>query len=132
MGKLVPAILMIVGGLILAIAPWVDQLPNLDPIVPPNVDGAWVVVVEETSERNPAVARVSAAADFWKSLEERGVKWRFYDIDSPDAVTYREAAKAVGIPALLVVGPDGKLLASKPLPATPDGIGETVKEATGK
>lgn len=128
----VPPILMILGGLILAIAPWLDRVPNLDPIIPPNVEGAWVVVVEETSERSPAVARVAGDGEFWKSLESRGVKWRFYDVDSPDAKSYREPAEKAGIPAILVLDANGKVLAAKPLPATSDGVSEIVKGATGK
>jgi hypothetical protein len=129
-----PAWLMLIGGLILAIGPWITQIPvPIDPFVePPNHEGAWVFVIEETSERSPAVARVHADASYWDSLVGRGLKWRFYDVDSPDALTYRTKAEAAGIPALVVVSKDAAVLAAKPLPATTDGIDAIVKEATGR
>jgi hypothetical protein len=131
--KNAPAILMLVGGLLLAIAPWVGSLPiNLDPIIPVDIPGSWVVVVEETSERSPAVARVQADSAYWDSLEGRGLKWRFYDVDSPDAASYVKPAKEAGIPALVVVAPEGRLLAAKPIPATTEGIDAIVKEVTGR
>ena len=126
--SLLPAICLVGGGLILAIAPWIDRMsPSVDPFSTSPVEGAWVVIVEETSERNPAVARVMADGEYWRGLEKRGVQWRFYDIDSPDAKSYAAAAKREGLPALLILGPDGKVLEATGLPATVDGIDEIVK-----
>lgn len=123
-----PALCLAGGGFLLLIAPWVDRMsPSVDPFSTTPVEGAWVVIVEETSERNPAVARVMADGAYWRELEKRGVQWRFYDVDSPDAKSYAAAAKSEGLPALLILGPDGKVLEATGLPATVDGIDEIVK-----
>jgi hypothetical protein len=127
-----PAVLMLIGGALIAIGPWVGRLIPL-PVGPfEPVEGAWVVVVEETAARNPAVARVLADGEFWLGLESRNTKWRFYDIDSADAKPFRVEAEKVGIPAVLIVGPKGEILKSAPLPATTAGIGAFVMEATGQ
>ena len=131
MRKVAPSILMILGGLILMVAPWLDALP-IGSIVPVDVEGAWVVVVEETAERSPSVARVQSDSQYWKGLETRGLKWRFYDVDAPDAASYAKPAREAGIPALVIADPEGKLLAAKPIPATTEGIDALVREATGR
>jgi len=130
MTKAAPAMLMVIGGLVLMVAPWVGSVPMVNP--PVNIEGAWVVVVEETAERSPAVARVQSEADYWRGLESRGLKWRFYDVDAPDAASYAKPAREAGIPALVIADPEGKLLAAKPIPATTEGIDAIVRGATGR
>ncbi len=115
----------------LAVAPWVDQVFYASEFAKP-VEGAWVVVVEETSDRNPAVVRVLADGEFWLSLEKRKTNWRLYDIDSEDAKPFRKTAEDVGVPAVLIVDPNGNILKASPLPATTNGISELLKEATGQ
>lgn len=131
MTKVAPALLMVIGGLVLLVAPWIDSIPMVTP-APVNIEGAWVVVVEETAERSPAVARIQSEASYWQGLEKRGLKWRFYDVDSPDAASYAKPAKEAGIPAVVIADPEGKLLAAKPIPATTEGIDALVREATGR
>lgn len=127
-----PAILLIVGGLILSLSPLLDRLTFHSDTPSDPVDGAWVVVIEETSERSPAVARVAADGSFWRDLEKRGVNWRFYDVDAPNAKSYIEPAKRAGIPAVLILDQDGKILRAATLPATTDGIDALVKETVRK
>lgn len=121
--------------------PYVEPGPGPGPSPSPLVDpsktlGAWVVVVDQTESRTPAVAKVLNDTKFWKSLETRGLNWRHYDADSPDAKLYLPAAKAVGMPALFVVGGQGELLSKvlkkAPLPATTSALDTLIKEATAR
>ena len=91
----------------------------------------WVVVVEETGDRVrfPHLATVLGNEDYWNAWEERGVQMRPYDADSPDAKPYLEAAKAAGLPAILLIGEGGKVLKAKSMPASVAGVTELL---TGK
>ena len=126
--KYLSAILMIVGGLLLLLSP----LISFDGLVSVDGDGAWVLIVEETAERSPVTARLGGDQEYWQSLEKRGLKWRFYDVDSPDAESYRDKAKEVGLPALLIVAKDGTPLLAKPSPATTQGVDADVRRYTGR
>lgn len=128
-----PAILMMIGGLILAISPWVSLVDSsVAPFDNKPVEGAWVVVVEETGDRNLSVAKIAADGEFWQSLEKRGVQWRFYDVDSADAKSYVAPAKKAGIPAILILNSTGKVLEAKPLPDSTSGIDAIVKRVVRK
>lgn len=128
-----PALCLVGGGLILAIAPWVDRLsPSVDPFDSTPIEGAWVLVVEETGDRSPAVARIAAEGEYWRGLEARGVQWRFYDVDSVNAKSYAEPAKRAGLPALLILGPQGKVLQAAKLPESTEAIDALVKKVVHK
>jgi hypothetical protein len=99
--------------------------PPPDPPVPPVPPApaekvAWVIVVDETSARTPDIARVLNDAAMWKRLDGRGIKYRLYDKDSPDAKNkkYPEFAAQVGLPAVLLLDAGGKVLRVVKLPAT--------------
>ena len=120
-----------------------DKLPIPKPIPPfvePKVDpakteGSWVVVVEQTEQRTPEVAKLLRDLPWWQSLEARGLKWRHYDYDAADAVGYRKLADDVGLPAVAIVGGagelSGKVLAKFKLP-TKDALDAKIKEATAR
>lgn len=133
-----PYMLMVVGGVMLLFGDRIEKaLPDgwkfSSPFVQPTVvvEGAWVVIVEETSDRTPEVISIATDAEYWKTVESRGMKWRFYDDDSPDAETYVPILNGQ-IPGLIVIGPDGRKLAAEKLPLTTKGIDEVIRRATGK
>lgn len=94
-------------------------------------DKAWVVIIEESSERKPEVARILAHKDYLDSLAARNLKWRVYDKDSKSAASYLEAANRVGLPAILVLTEAGKLIDAKACPPTAATLDEFIKKATG-
>lgn len=126
--KYLSAILMIVGGLLLLLGP----LLPLSGLTPVDAEGAWVLIIEETSERSPVVARLTGDQEYWQSLESRGLHWRFYDVDSENAASYRDKAKEVGLPALIIVDKDGNPIHARPAPATIPGVDADVRRYTGR
>lgn len=116
----------------------VDVDANLAPIPPPKpdpkpdpkpVNAAWVIVVEETSARTPAIASVLNDLTYWNGLEARGTHWRFYDKDSPDAKAknYPQMVAGVDLPAILLLDGTGKKLSAAKLPATTAGVDSLLK-----
>lgn len=91
-----------------------------DPV--PVVDTAWLVVLEESSERTPDAAAVIRA------LPSLGFAFRVYDDDSADAAGYLDAANGVSRPTLLVLDKNGNLLRAVGLPDTVDGLKRLVGE----
>lgn len=126
--KYLAAILMIIGGLLLMLSPML----SFSGFVSVDTEDAWVVIIEETSERSPVVARLMGDQQYWQGLESRGVHWRSYDVDSPDADSYRDKAKEVGLPALFIVDKGGTPLLAKPAPATTQGVDAEVRRITGR
>lgn len=117
-----------------------DPQPPPGPNPEPVSKAAWVVVVEETEQRTPAVASVLNDLAYWKSLTPRGLGWRFYDQNSPDAkakkydqITKDKDGREVPLPRLILLDRDGKdpLTGGKPvaspLPATTAGIDALLK-----
>lgn len=120
--------LLIIGGLLLLLGP----LLPFSGLTPVDAEDAWVLIIEETSERSPVVARLTGDQEYWQSLEKRGLHWRFYDVDSSDADSYRDKAKEVGLPALMIVAKDGTLVHARPAPATTQGVDADVRRYTGR
>jgi len=107
------------------------------PTPPPvTVEGAWVILVEQTEERGQHVdwLLVQQNTVLWDSILQRGMKWRWYDYDSNDALMYRKDADKAGLPALLIYDKSGNLLGKE------DGdniknkeqFNELIKRSTGK
>jgi hypothetical protein len=125
--KSIGPILLIVVGLLLALG-----APAIERLIPAQEHPeSWVIIVEQTEDRSPVVARLQSDTNWWGKLESRRLHWRFYDADSPDAVQYAERVKESGTPALLIVATDGTVLDSRPLPATIDGLDQIVTSVTG-
>lgn len=110
--------------------------PFVEPVVDPaKTEGSWVVVIEQTEQRTPEVAKLLRDFPWWQSLEARGLKWRHYDYDATDATAYRKLADEVGLPAVAIVGGtgelSGKVLAKFAL-TTKDALDAKIKEATAR
>lgn len=106
-----------------------DKKKDVDPPAP--IAAAWVIVVEETMARTPAVAAVLSDSAYWSGLKAKGISWRFYDKDSADAKAkkYDQFAAEVGLPAVLFLDKSGKVLKKAKLPANTAGIDELMKGA---
>ena len=134
MPKWVP-IALVLFGIGVAIAPTDGcnlpiPIPIVDPVVDPaKTEGSYVVVIEQTEDRTPAIAKL-LGQDLKTELEARGLRYRAYDVDSDEAKPYKTIATT--LPYLLVMLPDGKILASKPLPLPKSAFDAAVKEATGR
>lgn len=108
-----------------------EQLPIPSPGPDPAVtEGSWIVVIEETDARTPAVTKVLTNDAYWLGLKSRGLKFRFYDIDGDH--DYKPLAKEVGVPAMAIVHPTGKVLGKQRLPETIELVDTAVKKATGR
>lgn len=97
---------------------------------PPTGEVAWLVVVEETAQRTPATAKVLGDLAYWQGLKARGVEWRHYDKDAPEAKSrnYSQFADESGLPSLLLLTKTGERLKVVRLPATTAGIDSLLKE----
>ena len=105
-----------------------------DPGPPAPKVGAWVLIIEESSERSPWVARLIADREFWQSVEDRGLRWRVYDIDSAgdSRGEITKQAREVGLPALVTIDEDKEaILSIERLPNSIDAVNESIKRATG-
>jgi hypothetical protein len=106
-----------------------DPEPKPDPKPLPV---AWVVVVEETEARTEAQAALLNDTAYWQSLASSGVKWRFYDKDSPD-VRAKGFDRASPVPYVLLLDARGRDAATGgeprpiPLPADKAGVDALLK-----
>jgi hypothetical protein len=128
--KIVASLLMMFGGLLM-LATVVSKFDLDIPIVDVKQAGAWVIVVEETESRSIETAKIFNAADFWKSLESRSLKWRWYDPQSPNAEQYKNDLTNIDLPAILIQTKEGKVIAKQSLPKTLDEVDAVIKKATG-
>ena len=100
------------------------------------LQNAYVLIIEESEERKPEVARLLGNSNYFDSLAARKIKWRVYDKDSPDAKSYVEAAEKAGLPAVLLLtkaeGEEkGTLVAARSCPPTTDLLDEWIRKVTG-
>lgn len=105
-------------------------VPIPSPIPSPK-PGSWVVLVEETQERSSDTAKLLSDGQWMESLKARQLKFRAYDDDQPESATYVPIANAAGLPAVVVVSPEGVVLASFKLPSDRAELDRRIKEATG-
>lgn len=100
----------------------VPPQPQPGPNPPFVVADATLIVIEETADRTPETATVLGDIGFWSGL---GVRWRFYDQDSADAVVY--LSMVAQRPGLIVLDKAGKKVWSGPLPKTTDEVRKLVR-----
>lgn len=128
--KLTAAILFAIGGLLL-VQPQGCQLPDV-PIVQKQYPDAWLVIVEESSQRTKEVALLLTDLTWRRSLDEREIKFRIYDIDQPEAEAYKKMAMPV--PSYVFIRPNGDVVAVGGVPKmdTKRNIEKLITEVTGK
>ncbi len=86
-----------------------------------------ILIVEETGDsvRFPHVSTLKMQDDYWDGLEARGIYMRPYETDSQDlASEHRQAAESVGLPAMLFLDANDKVVTGKTVPATTEGVDE--------
>lgn len=105
------------------------DMPDVLPVPSKTYPGSWVICVEESADRTAIVAAFLDDTAYHNSLDSRGLKWRIYDDDSPDAVPYTGATQER--PGLVIVSADGKQLHAGAWPETRDELDATIREATG-
>jgi len=108
--------------------------PAPTPAPSPAAPNVWLVVVDDIANRTVAAGRVLGDLAFWQSLEGIGQHWHVFDKSEAEVAAkgYGAVAAKVGLPALLILGPDGKLLRSVKLPDATYDVRALVKEVTGK
>lgn len=117
--------------------PGPDPQPDDNDVKPPVViEGAWVILVEETEDRSKYIdwLLIQQDASLWQSLSDRGIKWRWYDDDSADAAKYKKDADKTGLPSILVYDKSGNLIGHKKATdiKSKDDFNKFIKESTGK
>jgi hypothetical protein len=128
----IPFALLIVGGVWLLRGGDVGtgcSLPNI-PIVNKVYPDAWVVIIEESSERTKEAALILQDWTWRQSLEERGINFRTYDDDQKEAEGYKKLN--LSLPAIVFILPDGQVVKTAKLPKDKKGVENLILEVTGK
>jgi hypothetical protein len=102
--------------------------PVPDP-TPPKVDKLFVICVVPDDE-SPAVAKVVGDASMWVRLEKAGHRYRVWPKSSP-SVAEKKLSKYVdkaGVPAVVLMSAEGKVLTASALPKTAADLEAMVKE----
>jgi len=126
------------------------QPPDPTPIPQPQADKLWIVVLEETADRNTAVGRVLGDLAFWQSIKALGHKYQFFDQNNPGTVAQSYVAKfgeintariiakkePLKMPVVFFVDPtkpiETNVLSCVPLPATTADVRAYIKQLTGR
>ena len=130
--KLGPAVLLILGGLIIATSgqgcqiPW----PTPIPIVIKTYPDAWLVFVEESDTRDNDFAILLQSKSWIDSLAARKINYRVYDQDQPEASSYKPLLK--DLPQLFFVTPQGKVVRQVNAPKNAAAVDALIKEVMGK
>jgi len=124
------AALLVAGGLLL-LQPQGCEIPSF-PIVQKQYPDAWLVLIEESSQRTKEVALLAQDLTWRRSLDEREIKFRIYDIDQPEAESYKKMNMPV--PSYVFIRPSGDVVAIGEVPKTDTkkNIEKLIAEVTGK
>jgi hypothetical protein len=128
--KWLAAALLFVGGVLL-VQPQGCEIPSI-PIVQKQYPDAWLVIVEESSQRTKEVALLAQDLNWRRSLDEREIKFRIYDIDQPEAKSYKSLS--VPVPSYVFIRPNGEVVAIGEVPKvdTKKSVEKLITEVTGK
>ena len=125
-----PTVLLVIAGVLLVRGQGCQiNLPIIDfqPAVYPE---AWMVIVEESSERKPELAVLLQDWEWRQSLEKRDISFRVYDRDQPEAKSYEKLK--LKLPAVVFVTPEGKVVHVGKCPANKAEAEALIKKVTGK
>ena len=128
----IPFALLIIGGVWLLRGGDVGtgcSLPVI-PIVSKTYPDAWVVIIEESSNRDKNTALILQDWNWRQSLEERDINLRVYDDDQQEAEGYKRLN--LSLPAIVFILPDGQVVKTTKLPKDKKGIENLIHEVTGK
>lgn len=125
-----PTALLVVAGLLLVRGQGCQfSLPiiNFQPQVYPD---AWLVIVEESSERKPDLAVLLQDWSWRQSLDERDINFRIYDRDQEEAKSYEKLK--LDLPAVVFVTPEGKVVHVGKCPSDKKAMEDLIRKVTGK
>ena len=135
LNKILPAILLVAGGLLVATGgrgcdhlPW--PLPS--PVVAQVYPDAWLIFIEESSDRDIDLAILLQNKKWTDSLASREIRYRTYDKDQDEAITYKPLLEGKKLPQLFFVTPDGKVRKQVDSPKSAKEADILIKEVTGK
>lgn len=127
--QLVVMFALAIAGVLFVIEPSGCKLPVV-PIVSKVYPDAWVVIIEESSERTKEAALILQDWTWRQSLEERGINFRTYDDDQKEAEGYKKLN--LSLPAIVFILPDGQVVKTAKLPKDKKGVENLILEVTGK
>lgn len=135
LNKILPAILLVAGGLLVATGgrgcdhlPWPLPSPIVDEVYP----DAWLIFIEESSDRDIDLAILLQNKKWTDSLASREIRYRTYDQDQEEATTYKPLIEGKKLPQLFFVTPDGKVRKQVDSPKSAKEADILIKEVTGK
>lgn len=79
-------------------------------------------IVEETSARTTAIAKMILDVDYWNGLEKTGYVMRPYDVSGVDAKRLGLDKIKQPLPFIVISDKSGNVIRSDPLPLTRDGV----------
>lgn len=127
--QLVVMFALAVAGVLFVVEPSGCKLPVV-PIVSKTYPDAWVVIIEESSERTKEAALILQDWTWRQSLEERDINLRVYDDDQKEADGYKRLN--LPLPAIVFILPDGQVVKTAKLPKDKKGVENLILEVTGK
>lgn len=116
-------------------SPEPEPEPEPEPAPEPvNYEGAFVIVVEETADREASVAKI-LGNEYWLQLRTRGLEYRFLDATTDKGKDY--ASLVDELPGIVIMtepqeGEPSKMLFNGPLPESIESLDELVKKVTGR
>ena len=130
--RFVPYIVLVLGIALVAspsISGCTIDLPSLNWFTAKHPD-AWMIFVEESSDRDLDFAVLLQNKKFTDSLKDREISWRVYDKDQPEAKSYVKYCREW--PSVVFVTPDGKLIKATKAPRGAKEADRLIAEVIGK
>lgn len=134
-GTLFPAVLLVLGGLLLLFSEGKISIDILPP--KPNPD-AWLIFVDQFEDREGPYATLVNSAEFKSTIAEKKVTYRHWDVDQPEGKSIADATK-LQIPFYAIANPiegegktELKIVASGAAPTTLDEANTLIKKWIGK
>jgi hypothetical protein len=131
--SIVPTAMLLLGGVLLLCGGSVKScsidLPILD-WKPQQYPDAWLIIVEESSERDPDIAIMLQDWPWRQSLAERDINFRVYDDDQAEAESYKKLD--LKLPAAIFILPTGKVVDVSACPKNKKDMEKLIARVTGK
>lgn len=132
-GRRVVPYIVLVLGIAITVSPSISgcaiDLPSLNWFAVKHPD-AWMIFVEESSDRDLDFAVLLQNKKFTDSLKDREINYRVYDKDQPEAKSYVKHCQEW--PSVVFVTPDGKLVKSTKAPRGAKEADRLIAEVMGK
>jgi hypothetical protein len=130
--RVVPYIVLVIGIVVAgspSISGWKVDWPTLNWFAAKHPD-AWMIFVEESSDRDLDFAVLLQNKRFTDSLKDRQINYRVYDKDQPEAKSYLKYCREY--PSVVFVTPDGKMVRAEKAPRGAKEADKLIAEVIGK